>query len=60
LILGKYVDIIIWHPPVIIEISVYLEQINCKISRTCTANGTPEVGRELRAVISSKPCFPLQ
>jgi len=27
-------------------------QIIGKLSRTCTANGIPEVGRELRAVIS--------
>jgi len=30
-----------------------LAKVNEKISRTCTANGTLEVGRELRAVISS-------
>jgi len=32
------------------------EQIIDNISRTCTANGTPEVGRELRAVISRNLC----
>jgi len=31
----------------------YIFQKNGRISRTCTAGGTPQVGRELRAVMST-------